>query len=253
MLFMGRLDNKVAIITGGVKGIGLAIAEEFADEGAKVVVTDIDDKSAESIEKLNKPDKIKFYKQDVTDSSQWPKVFDFARKAFGEVTTLVNNAGISVEKSIENTTDDEWKSVIGVNLNGTFFGTREGIRQMKNLDGGASIINMASIEAFVGDPNLGAYNASKGGSTLLTKSAALDSALRDYGVRVNSVHPGYIATPLVKAQKGMEERMSVRTKTPVGHIGTPKDIAYICVYLASDESTYATGAQFTVDGGYSAQ
>lgn len=104
---MGRLDNKVAIITGGVKGIGLAIAEEFADEGAKVVVTDIDDKSAESIEKLNKPDKIKFYKQDVTDSSQWPKVFDFARKAFGEVTTLVNNAGISVEKSIENTTDDE--------------------------------------------------------------------------------------------------------------------------------------------------
>lgn len=250
---MGRLDNKVAIVTGGVKGIGLAIATEFVNQGAKVVVTDIDESAATDIEKLNKPNAIKFFKQDVTDSNQWPDVFAFAKKSFGSVTTLVNNAGISVEKSIENTTDEEWSKVLGVNLNGAFFGTREGIRQMKNQTNGSSIINIASIEAFVGDPNLGAYNASKGGVTLLTKSAALDSALKDYNVRVNSVHPGYIATPLVKAQKGMEERMSVRTKTPLGHIGKPSDIAYICVYLASDESMYATGSEFTVDGGYTAQ
>lgn len=248
-----RLKGKVAIVTGGAKGIGLAIADKFTDEGAKVVVTDIDEGAKENVTALNKGNSLKFFKQDVSDSSSWPEVFDFAKENFGTVTTVVNNAGIGATHSIEETTDDEWHKVLGVNLDGVFYGTREGIRRMKNLPSGASIINMASIEALIGDPDLAAYNASKGGTMLLTKSAALDSALKDYGVRVNTVHPGYIETPLVKAQPGKMEAMADRTKTPMGHIGEPNDIAYICVYLASDESKFATGAQFTVDGGYTTQ
>jgi len=248
-----RLKGKVAIVTGGAKGIGLAIVNKFTDEGAKVVATDVDEKAKSNIDALNKEDSVLFFKQDVSDSSTWPAVFDFAKEHFGRVTTVVNNAGISVVHSIETTTDEEWHQVLGVNLDGVFYGTREGMKQMQNLPNGASIINMASIEALVGDPDLGAYNASKGGTTLLTKSAAVDAALKDYEIRVNSVHPGYIETPLVKQQAGMVENMSQRTKTPMGHIGEPNDIAYVCVYLASDESKFATGAQFTIDGGYTAQ
>lgn len=248
-----RLKDKVAIVTGGAKGIGLAIADKFTGEGAKVVVTDIDESAKENVTALNKNDSLKFFKQDVSDSSSWPAVFDFAKENFGTVTTIVNNAGIGITDSIENTSDEEWHKVLGVNLDGVFYGTREGIRRMKNLPNGASIINMASIEALIGDPNLGAYNASKGGTMLLTKSAALDCALNDYGIRVNSVHPGYIGTKLVDDLPGVADAMAERTKTPVGHIGEPNDIAYICVYLASDESKFATGAQFTVDGGYTAQ
>ncbi|HIZ95266.1 glucose 1-dehydrogenase [Ligilactobacillus pobuzihii] len=248
-----RLKGKVAIVTGGAKGIGLAIVNKFTDEGAKVVATDVDEKAKSNIDALNKEDSVLFFKQDVSDSSTWPAVFDFAKQHFGTVTTVVNNAGVGANSSIENTTDKEWRKVLGVNLDGVFYGTREGIKQMKNSPNGGSIINMASIEALVGDPGLGAYNASKGGTMLLTKSAAVDCALRDYGVRVNSVHPGYISTPMVQAHPELEAAMADRTKTPVGHLGEPNDIAYMCVYLASDESKFATGAQFTVDGGYTAQ
>lgn len=203
-----RLKDKVAIVTGGAKGIGLTIADKFTDEGAKVVVTDIDESAKENVTALNKNDSLKFFNQDVSDSSSWPAVFDFAKENFGTVTTIVNNAGIGITDSIENTSDEEWHKVLGVNLDGVFYGTREGIRRMKNLPNGASIINMASIEALIGDPNLGAYNASKGGTMLLTKSAALDCALNDCGIRVNSVHPGYIGTKLVDDLPGVADAMA---------------------------------------------
>ncbi|GBG94092.1 FabG-like short-chain dehydrogenase/reductase [Ligilactobacillus salitolerans] len=248
-----RLAGKVAIVTGGASGIGLAIADQFAKEGAKVVATDINEDSAKNLTAQNQSDNIKFFKQDVTDSSQWPEVFKFAKDSFGTVNILVNNAGIGMIKSFEEITDAEWDQIQAVNLNGPFYGTREGIRQMKNQPHGASIINMSSIEGLIGDPGTGAYNASKGGIRLMTKSAALDCALKDYDVRINTVHPGYIKTPLVETQPGIVEAMSERTKTPMGHIGEPEDIAYLCVYLASDEAKFATGAEFTVDGGYTAQ
>lgn len=249
-----RLKGKVAIVTGGTLGIGLAIAARFVEEGAKVMITgrhsDVGEAAAK---KVGSPAEIRFFKQDVSDEQSWLSLFDATTEAFGQVTTIVNNAGMAINKSIEETTTEEWHQLLAVNLDGVFFGTRLGIQKMKNKSVGASIINLSSIEGLVGDPNLGAYNASKGAVRLLSKSAAVDCALKDYKVRVNTVHPGYIKTPLVDDLPGAEEKMSQRSKTPVGHIGDPDDIAYICVYLASEESKFATGAEFVVDGGYTAQ
>lgn len=249
-----RLDGKVAIVTGGTLGIGLAIADKFVEEGAKVMITgrhaDVGEKA---VKEIGSSDVIQFFQHDASDEDGWTKLFDKTEAEFGPVTTVVNNAGIAVNKSIENTTTEEWRQLLSVNLDGVFFGTRLGIQRMKNKHLGASIINMSSIEGFIGDPNLGAYNASKGAVRIMSKSAALDCALKDYDVRVNTVHPGYIKTPLVDDLPGAEEAMSARTKTPMGHIGEPNDIAYICVYLASDESKFATGSEFVVDGGYTAQ
>lgn len=249
-----RLDGKVAIVTGGTLGIGLAVADKFVEEGGKVMITgrhaDVGEKAAKSI---GGQDVIQFFQHDATDEQGWLDLFDATEKTFGPVTTIVNNAGMAVNKSIENTTTKEWKQQLAVNLDGVFYGTRLGIQRMKNKHLGASIINMSSIEGFVGDPNLGAYNASKGAVRIMTKSAAVDCALKDYDVRVNTVHPGYIKTPLVDDLPGAEEAMSARTKTPMGHIGEPNDIAWICVYLASDEAKFATGSEFVVDGGYTAQ
>ncbi len=229
-IFRFFFDHRLVVITGRHADIGEAAAKQIAG-----------------------PDKIRFIQHDSSDEKGWVKLFDETEKTFGAVTTIVNNAGIAVNKSVENTTTDEWRKLLSVNLDGVFFGTRLGIQRMKNKHLGASIINMSSIEGFVGDPNLGAYNASKGAVRIMSKSAALDCALKDYDVRVNTVHPGYIKTPLVDDLPGAEEAMSQRTKTPLGHIGEPNDIAYICVYLASNESKFATGSEFVVDGGYTAQ
>lgn len=249
-----RLKGKVAIVTGGTLGIGLGIAQRFVDEGAKVVITgrrvEVGEKAAASI---GGPDVIRFMQHDASDEAGWTKLFDDTEAAFGQVTTVVNNAGIAIGKNIEETTAEEWRKLMSINLDGVFYGTKLGIIRMKNKNIGASIINMSSIEGFIGDPELAAYNAAKGGVRLMTKSAALHCALHDYGVRVNTVHPGYIKTPLVENLPGFEEAMSKRTKTPMGHIGEPDDIAYMCVYLASDESKFATGSEFVVDGGYLAQ
>ncbi|ANZ58667.1 3-beta hydroxysteroid dehydrogenase [Fructilactobacillus lindneri] len=249
-----RLTGKVAIITGGSKGIGFATARRFAQEGAAVVITarnETEGNKAATAINQEFPDSVKFKKQDVSNSERWTEIFAETKDDFGPVTTLVNNAGIGIGKSIEETTDEEWQKVIGIDLTGTFYGIREGIRQMKNKNNGASIINISSIEGIVGDPILGAYNASKGGVKMMSKSAALDCALKDYGVRVNCVNPGYIKTPMISDE--LDQYMSQRSKTPMGHLGKPDDIAYACVYLASDESAFTTGSEMVVDGGYTAQ
>lgn len=249
-----RLDGKVAIVTGGTLGIGWAVAHRFVDEGAKVVITgrhaDVGESAAK---KIGGPDVIRFIQHDAADEAGWVDLFDETEKAFGPVSTLVNNAGVGLTGSIEETSTETWRKIMDINLDGVFFGTRLGIQRMKNKNLGASIINMSSIEGFIGDPNLGAYNATKGAVRIMSKSAAIDSALKDYDVRVNTVHPGYIKTPLVDGIEGAEEGMSDRSKTPMGHIGEPDDIAWICVYLASNESKFATGSEFVVDGGYTAQ
>lgn len=249
-----RLDGKVAIVTGGTLGIGWAVAHRFVDEGAKVVITgrhaDVGEAAAK---KIGGPDVIRFIQHDAADEAGWVDLFDETEKAFGPVSTLVNNAGVGLTGSIEETSTETWRKIMDINLDGVFFGTRLGIQRMKNKNLGASIINMSSIEGFIGDPNLGAYNATKGAVRIMSKSAAIDSALKDYDVRVNTVHPGYIKTPLVDRIEGAEEGMSDRSKTPMGHIGEPDDIAWICVYLASNESKFATGSEFVVDGGYTAQ
>ena len=249
-----RLKGKVAIVTGGSVGIGWAIANRFVQEGAKVVITGRRAQvGEEAAKKIGTHDVIHFIQHDSSDENGWVDLFDQTEKAFGPVSTLVNNAGIAVDNSIENTTTEEWHKVMSVNLDGVFFGTRLAIQRMKNKDLGASIINMSSIEGFVGDSNLGAYNASKGAVRLMSKSAAVDCALKDYDIRINSVHPGYIKTPMVENADGMVEIMSQRSKTPMGHLGDPDDIAYMCVFLASNESKFATGSEFVVDGCYTAQ
>lgn len=249
-----RLKGKVAIVTGGSLGIGWAIANRFVQEGAKVVITGRREQiGEEAAQKIGTPDVIRFIQHDSSDEAGWIDLFDQTEQIFGPVSTLVNNAGIAVGNSIENTTTEEWRQIMAVNLDGVFFGTRLGIQRMKNKDLGASIINMSSIEGFVGDSNLGAYNASKGAVRIMSKSAAVDCALKDYDIRINSVHPGYIRTPMVESKPGMVEAMSQRSKTPMGHLGEPDDIAYMCVFLASDESKFATGSEFVVDGGYTAQ
>lgn len=245
-----RLNNKVAIVTGGTKGIGLAIAQQFVKEGAKVVITGRHE-IPEVLASIGGNEVARFVKHDSKDEQGWIDLFAQTKAWFGHVDTLVNNAGIGVPGNIENTSYEDWQETIDINLGGVFLGTKYGVLNMKNQTEGASIINISSIEGFIGDPNLAAYNASKGGVRMLTKSAALHTALNDYNLRVNSVHPGYIKTPMISPE--FESTMSQRTKTPMGHLGEPNDIAHLVVYLASEESKFATGAEFTVDGGYLAQ
>ena len=252
-----RLKGKVAIVTGGSLGIGWAIANRFVQEGAKVVITGRREQiGEEAAQKIGTPDVIRFIQHDSSDEAGWVDLFDQTEQIFGPVSTLVNNAGIAVGNSIENTTTEEWRQIMTVNLDGVFFGTRLGIQRMKNKDLGASIINMSSIEGFVGDSNLGAYNASKGAVRIMSKSAAVDCALKDYDIRINSVHPGYIRTPMV-------EKMAVESNpdnpesaiqdiakgVPMGRLAKPIEVGELFAFLGSDESSYITGSQFVIDGG----
>ncbi|MBX9746152.1 MAG: SDR family oxidoreductase, partial [Hyphomonadaceae bacterium] len=175
---------------------------------------------------------------------------------FGPLDVLVNNAGVALGASVEDTSIEQWHWLMGINLDGVFLGTRYAIAAMKSR--GGSIINLSSIEGLIGDPNLAAYNASKGGVRLLTKSAALHCAKAGYGIRVNSIHPGYIRTPMVEGYIAAQPdpsaaKAAIAALHPLGHIGEPNDIAYGVLYLASDESKFVTGAELVIDGGYTAQ
>lgn len=245
-----RLAGKVALITGGTKGIGLGCAQHFVAEGAKVVITGRNpDTGKKALADINAPEAAVFMQQDTSDDQQWQQIIKAVQDRFGHLDILVNNAGICFFKDVEHTTTEEWRKLLGINLDGVFFGTKYAMIAMK--EHGGSIINMCSIEGLIGEPMLAAYNASKGGVRLFSKSAALYAAKQGYNVRVNTVHPGYIHTPLVDVAPDVvehEERL-----TPMGHLGEPSDIVNICVYLASDEAKFATGSEFVVDGGYTAQ
>ena len=246
---MARLDGKVAIITGGVKGIGLATAKAFVKEGAKVVITDVDDKgSTEALATINS-DNAMFVKQNVADEDSWELVFKQTEKAFGPVNVLMNNAGIGFTNNAEDITADDWHKILSVDLDGVMFGVKHAIKHMK--EHGGSIINLSSIAGLVGVSNLFAYNAAKGGVRMLSKSAALYCAEQHYPIRVNSIHPGYIHTPMVDAYPEMAQKLV--SLHPMGRLGEANEVASMAVYLASDESSFSTGAEFVVDGGYTAQ
>ncbi|WP_295896082.1 glucose 1-dehydrogenase [uncultured Bartonella sp.] len=254
-----RVKDKVAIVTGGAKGLGEAISRLLAKEGAKVVLTDLDETQGLIVEAEIKKagGTAKFLKQDVADEQQWKQVVDNTVNLFGRLDVLVNNAGVGYSASAEDETLERWRFLQSVNLDAVFLGTREAIRAMKYQKSG-SIINLSSIEGLVGDPTLAAYNASKGGVRLFSKSAALHCAKSGYGIRVNSVHPGYIWTPMVeestKESGDAEERKAALTALhPIGRLGVPDDIAYGILYLASDESGFVTGSELVIDGGYTAQ
>ncbi|WAT84512.1 glucose 1-dehydrogenase [Delftia acidovorans] len=255
---MGRVQGKVALITGGAKGIGRAAALMLAREGAQVVVTDLDEVEGNGVVRAVKDaggDAI-FLRHDVTDESAWVHVMERSVAQYGGLQIVVNNAGIAVPASAEDETLEGWRRTIAVNLDGVFLGTKHAIRAMKN--GVGSIINISSIEGIIADPKIAAYNASKGGVRIFSKSAALHCAQAGYRIRVNTIHPGYIWTPMVEGfltDLGDVDagRQAVAKMHPVGHLGQPDDIAYGVLYLASDESSFVTGSELVIDGGYTAQ
>ena len=257
---MDRVKNKVAIVTGGASGLGRSSAILLAREGAKIVVTDLDEENGNKVVQqiIDDGGEAIFIKQDVSEEDEWKKVIETTLKTFGKLHILANAAGIAIGKNVEDVTLSEWKKLLSINLDGSFLGNQYAIKAMKETGEGGSIINFSSIEGLIGDPNLAAYNASKGGVTIFTKSAALHCAKQGYGIRVNSIHPAYIWTPLVesllKAQGNLEEgKKQLESLHPVGHLGEPDDIGYGVVYLASDESKFMTGSELVIDGGYTAQ
>jgi len=259
---MGRLEGKVAMITGGAAGIGKAHAQLFAREGAKVVVTTrkkvVEGTAlAESIKKDG--GEATFIKLDVSEEREWVEVIGEVIRKYGKLNILVNNAGVSLGKTIEETSLDEWNWLMNINSAGVFLGCKHAIEAMKNNGEPCSIVNISSIDAMVGEAELFAYCASKGAVRSLTKSAALHCAAAGYTIRVNSVHPGYIHTELTEKEaqdSGLTTEKyfeKVGKMHPIGHIGEPIDIAYASLYLASDESRWVTGSELVADGGYIAR
>ncbi|MFA7511300.1 glucose 1-dehydrogenase [Mycolicibacterium sp. jd] len=240
---MGRVDGKVALISGGAQGMGAADARALVAEGAKVVIGDIlDDKGKALADEINAetPDSIRYVHLDVTQADQWEAAVATAVDAFGKLNVLVNNAGTVALGQIGQFDMAKWQKVIDVNLTGTFLGMQASVEAMKTA-GGGSIINISSIEGLRGAVMVHPYVASKWAVRGLTKSAALE--LGSHNIRVNSVHPGFIRTPMTKH---FPDNM---LRIPLGRPGQPEEVATFVVFLASDESRYATGAEFVMDGG----
>ena len=254
-----RLEGKVALITGGARGMGAAEAKIFSREGAKVVIADVLDADGRQTEaEINETggDAI-FVALDVTKQSDWDAAINRTVEQFGKLDVIVNNAGIVSRVSIEETTVEEWDRIMDINAKGVFLGTKAAITQMKSQGTGGSIINISSISGNVGQEGVAAaYNASKGAVRIFSKSAAIQYA--EDGIRVNTIHPGPIQTPMTRAGwEGAEtfgENDYVATdNAPMGRYGKPVEVAYGALYLASDESSYVTGAELVIDGGYTAQ
>lgn len=244
----GRLDGKVAIITGAASGIGKAHAEIFAREGAKVVVTDINDAGGEEVVKGIKAaggDAI-YLHQDVSSESEWKTVVDKTVEHFGRLTTLVNNAGYNEMRGVEDETLAGWDGMIAVDQTGVWLGMKAAMPHLK-ASGNGSIVNISSVFGLMGMGKCIAFHAAKGGVRVMSKAAAIEYAA--LGVRVNSIYPGMTDTP---ALDGMppEERSAVRNSIPMKRIGRPEEVAYAGLFLASDEASYVTGAEIVVDGAF---
>ena len=256
----GRVAGKIVLVTGAASGIGLASAAACAREGAVVIITDVNSQQGEAQAQRLAADglAVEFMQQDVSSETDWRRVVDGILARHGRLDVLVNNAGIAVIAPIEQETLEGWRRTQAVNIEGVFLGTREAVRAMKG--GSGSIVNISSIEGLVGEPMVPAYNASKGGVRLLTKSVALYCAQQRYRIRVNSVHPGYVATPLVTNAIGVLPpdqaaalQQDLLGRIPMGRFGEPREIANVVLFLASDESSYMTGSELVVDGGYTAR
>jgi NAD(P)-dependent dehydrogenase (short-subunit alcohol dehydrogenase family) len=253
----GRLDGKVALITGGASGLGAESARRMAREGAVVVLTDLQTEAGQGVadEILGAGGRASFHLHDVTEEERWAEIVAVTMDRFGRIDVLVNSAGIgSGGQPILEATLEGWRRVTSINLDGTFLGVRH-VAPAMAAAGRGSIINLSSILGKVGLPGAAAYCASKGGVLMLTKAAALE--LAPLGVRVNSVHPGFIETPMVQnalreSENENEMRDMIVSRHAVGRLGVPREIADAIVFLASDESSFMTGSEVVVDGGYTA-
>ena len=241
---MARLKDKVAIVTGGARGMGAATSRVFASEGAKVVIADVLDADGE---KLAKEIGATYQHLDVSDETNWHNVIASTVAKFGKIDVLVNNAGVLLFKTIADTTKADFERVIGINLVGTFLGTRlVGAHMVGNKRG--SIVNISSADGMKGANGLGAYCSSKWGIRGLTKVAAMEFGHK--GVRVNSVHPGGIDTAMGNPYAEPKDKVNQRyTMVPLQRVGDPEEVARTSLFLASDESSYLCGAEIAVDGG----
>jgi 3(or 17)beta-hydroxysteroid dehydrogenase len=248
---VGRVDGKVAIVTGAASGLGAADARMLAREGARLVLTDVNEAAGSALAK--ELDAL-FVRQDVADEASWPALVEQVLERHGRLDVLVNNAGIAVVADVEHTTTEVWRRTLAVHLDGAFFGCRAAIPAMA-AGGGGSIINMSSTAALIGIPPFFAYAAAKGGIRSMTKAIAIHCRAKKNGVRCNSVHPGSIDTPMVHAALAAtsgfrlaeaEDREAARRKLGIGE---PDDVASLVLYLASDESKHVNGAELVIDAG----
>ncbi|MBX3485470.1 SDR family NAD(P)-dependent oxidoreductase [Phenylobacterium sp.] len=255
---MGRLKGKVAMITGGALGLGRATAIRMAEEGAAVAIADLlsDEANRLADQLVARGFEACAWRLDVAGEAEVEQVMRQAAQRFGRIDILVNNAGVAgANKPTDQLTEAEWDFVQAVNVKGVFFCTKHAIPHLRRA-GGGSIVNLSSIYGLVSAPDLPPYHASKGAVRLMTKTDALLYA-KDR-IRVNSIHPGFIWTPMVEgyladAGDGGADRSALDALHPLGHVGEPDDVAWGCVYLASDEARFVTGAELVIDGGYTAR
>ena len=255
---MSRVKDKVALITGGASGLGAASAKLLVAEGATVVISDRDQQNGLATAK-NLGDQASFQLHDVTSESDWRQVTNTITQQYGQLDVVVNSAGVAIFNDIEATSLEEWRQVHAVNLDGVFLGCKYAVQAMKQdkPNPGGSIINISSVSGLIGGHNLAAYNSSKGGVRLLTKSVALHCARQGYNIRCNSVHPTFIDTPMLQQVINASpdpDKVSnaLRRQVPLGRIGRVDDVANMIVYLASDESSFVTGTEMVIDGGMTA-
>ena len=257
---MGRLNGRIALVTGGASGIGRGASERLAEEGAIVVVTDLQDQmGAEVVAGIQKAGgKAEYLHHDVTDEAAWESVIAQTRTRHGRLDILVNNAGIGIGGSILEMTLANWRRQTAVNLDGVFLGVKHGIPLMRASGDGGSIINISSVAGLKGSAGLAGYCATKGGVRLFTKAVAMECANAKDGIRVNSVHPGLIETPIwitvgEAVNPGSNAPVDLDAMSalsvPLGMKGLPLDIANGILWLASDESRYVTGQELVIDGG----
>jgi NAD(P)-dependent dehydrogenase (short-subunit alcohol dehydrogenase family) len=252
-MYMARLDNKVAIVTGAGSGMGREEALLLAKEGAKVVATDINEAAVQAVVKeikANGGEAISFA-HNVVSEEEWIKVVEDTIQSFGKVDVLVNNAGISLAAGLLDTTIEQWNKVININLTSIFLGMKHVIPHMQ-INKGGSIVNISSIAGLTGSSGAGAYTASKGGVRMLSKAAAVD-----YGkdnIRVNSVHPGFIETPMSAEFVNNDQMLQwFLSQTALPRVGQASEVAEAVLFLASDASAYITGVELPVDGGVTAK
>jgi 3alpha(or 20beta)-hydroxysteroid dehydrogenase len=247
---MGRLDGKVAIISGGSRGQGAAEAALFVDEGAQVVIADVLDDAGQALA-TELGEAARYVHLDVTDEAGWVETLAFALDVFGPPSVLVNNAGVLHFSMLTDTDTSDFQRVIDINLVGVFLGMKVIAPAMAG-SGGGSIVNISSSSGLIGFPMVSAYVASKWGVRGLTKTAAIE--LGPAGIRVNSVHPGGIDTPMIRdpASVELDDFEPFVRKLPLKRVGTVEDVAPLVLFLASDESSYCTGGEFAVDGGQTA-
>jgi 3(or 17)beta-hydroxysteroid dehydrogenase len=253
---MNRVKGKSAIVTGGAGGLGRAQALLLSREGARVVVSDTREAEARKVvEEINaQGGEALFLRHDVSKDAEWERVMKETVSRFEKLDVLVNNAGVMIWKKIEDTSLEEWRWLMSINLDGVFLGTKHAMGVMKK-SGGGSIVNISSVAGMIGTLDTSAYHASKGGVRIFTKAAALECSKAGYGynIRVNSIHPGVIKTPMIGGLLEDEDKMKTALGwIPMGHFGDPEDVAHGVLYLASDESRYITGTELVIDGGWTA-